>query len=142
MIGMVTVKSYYRTQLTPRAEVEWRELGLENAKCKLQNAESSRVCGRKGSSDQVTRHVERGKPGPRLCWLPKPTNSYLPFKGRSLRETWSSRAYLPQQAAGSIKAEGWVLGKGISGRWNQKQKRDDLLFDPLPAYCLTPSPCS
>src|SRR5688500_13719069 len=46
---------------------------------------------------------------PRLRWLPKPANSYLPLKGRSLRETWSSRAYLPQQAAGRIRAEGWVL---------------------------------
>src|SRR5687768_5793479 len=27
----------------------------------------------------------------------------------------SSRAYLPQQAAGRIRAEGWVLGKAISG---------------------------
>src|SRR5688572_7491791 len=49
----------------------------------MQIAEWSRVCGRKGSSDQVTR-------------LPK---------------FYSFRAYLPRQAAGRIRAEGWSLGK-------------------------------
>ena len=33
-------------------------------------------------------------------WLPKPANSELPLKGRSLRETWSSKADEFNQAEG------------------------------------------
>ena len=32
-----------------------------------------------------------------------------------LPKFYSFRAYLPRQAAGKIRAEGWVLGKAISG---------------------------
>src|SRR5687767_4832184 len=59
-------------------------------------------CGRKGSSDQVTRP-------PRLS---------------------SSRAYLPQEAAGRIRAEGWVLARRFLAL-EAEMKRPTDRIDPF-----------